>query len=45
MNLDLNNWLSNGGELRSSGTTGEPKVIFQSPEKLRAANATAIDSQ
>ena len=43
--INLNEWLENGGVLRSSGTTGEPKSIFQSPEKLKAANAVAIDSQ
>ena len=31
--------------LQSSGTTGTPKTIFQSPEKLHAGNRAAIDSQ
>lgn len=45
MTLDLNKWLSEGGMLRSSGSTGTPKELFQTPEKIRAANAVAIDSQ
>ena len=45
MNLDLNKWLSEGGYLRTSGTTGTPKEIYQPPEKIKAANAAAIDSQ
>lgn len=43
--INLNEWLIKGGTLYSSGTTGAPKSIFQSPEKLKAANAVAIDSQ
>ena len=42
------NWkqyLENGFNLVTSGTTGTPKTIFQEPEKLKAGNATAIDSQ
>jgi acyl-CoA synthetase (AMP-forming)/AMP-acid ligase II len=43
--MELKSILSNGIELESSGTTGTPKKIFQTPEKLRAANRAAIDSQ
>jgi len=42
------NWqaaLANGFELQSSGTTGEPKRIFQTPAKLQAANKAAVDAQ
>ena len=46
--FDENNWqaaLANGFELKSSGTTGEPKRIFQSPAKLLAANKIAAAAQ
>lgn len=46
--LNANNWntgLATGFELQSSGTTGEPKNIFQTPEKLRAANKVALEAQ
>lgn len=46
--FDENNWraaLANGFELQSSGTTGEPKRIFQTPAKLLAANKVAVDAQ
>ena len=46
--FDKDNWqaaLANGFELQSSGTTGEPKRIFQSPAKLLAANKVAIAVQ
>ena len=46
--LDEDNWqaaLANGFELQSSGTTGEPKRIFQSPAKLLAANRVAVAAQ
>jgi acyl-CoA synthetase (AMP-forming)/AMP-acid ligase II len=43
--INLSDWIEHGGVLKSSGTTGEPKVIFQSPEKLKAANSVAIESQ
>jgi acyl-CoA synthetase (AMP-forming)/AMP-acid ligase II len=42
------NWqaaLANGFELQSSGTTGAPKRIFQTPAKLQAANKAAVDAQ
>lgn len=37
--------LKDGIVLRSSGTTGIPKEIFQPPEKIAAANRVAVDSQ
>lgn len=46
-NLPLN-WktlLTNGFELKTSGTSGNPKTIFQTPEKLFAANRIALDAQ
>ena len=46
--LDETNWktaLEKGFELQSSGTTGEPKQLFQTPAKLIAANQIAIDAQ
>jgi acyl-CoA synthetase (AMP-forming)/AMP-acid ligase II len=46
--LDEDNWrtaLANGFELQSSGTTGEPKRIFQPPAKLLAANRVAVAAQ
>jgi acyl-CoA synthetase (AMP-forming)/AMP-acid ligase II len=46
--LDETNWktaLEKGFELQSSGTTGEPKQLFQTPAKLIAANQVAIDAQ
>ena len=46
--FDVDNWqaaLANGFELKSSGTTGEPKHIFQSPAKLLAANKIAAAAQ
>ena len=42
------NWqaaMANGFELQSSGTTGEPKSIFQTPDKLLAANKVAAAAQ
>ena len=41
----LNTILTDGIELHTSGTTGAPKMFFQSPDKLKHANAAAIDSQ
>lgn len=38
-------WLETGFELQSSGTTGSPKKIFQTPEKLRAASKIALAAQ
>lgn len=45
LNNILKNIINNGIVLRSSGTTGTPKEIFQPPEKIVAANRAAIDSQ
>ena len=42
---DWKTLLSRGFELRSSGTTGEAKPLFQPPEKLAAANAVAREVQ
>lgn len=43
--MELKNILLNGISIKSSGTTGVPKELFQSPEKLKAANTIAIDCQ
>ena len=46
--LTENNWqtsLASGFVLQSSGTTGVAKNIFQTPEKLRAANNIALVAQ
>lgn len=46
--FDVTNWqaaLADGFELQSSGTTGEPKRIFQSAAKLQAANKVAVEAQ
>jgi len=45
LNNILKNIINNGIILRSSGTTGTPKEIFQPPEKIVAANRVAVDSQ
>jgi fatty-acyl-CoA synthase len=45
LNETLSTILRNGTDLQSSGTTGTPKVIFQSPEKLYHANAMALICQ
>ncbi len=37
--------IANGTSIYSSGTTGEPKLIHQTPKKLKAADEAAIDSQ
>jgi acyl-CoA synthetase (AMP-forming)/AMP-acid ligase II len=42
---DFQDAVANGFELQSSGTTGEPKRIFQTPAKLRAANRVAVEAQ
>lgn len=39
--MDLDDVLENGVTIKSSGTTGEPKQFFQSPEKLDIANTVA----
>ena len=41
----LSKILKEGTDLQSSGTTGTPKVIFQTPQKLYYANLAAVDSQ
>jgi len=43
--LNFSNILKNGVEISSSGTTGQPKTIFRTPENLKACNKVAIDSQ
>lgn len=46
--LTLNNWMSllkRGFELETSGTTGTAKKIYQTPQKLAAANAVALEAQ
>ncbi len=44
----IKNWqtlLRQGFELQSSGTTDSAKILFQTPEKLAAANTVALESQ
>lgn len=43
--LNWRAWLASGFELQSSGTTGAPKTIFQTEEKLCAANRVALVAQ
>lgn len=43
--IDYQNILKNGLTICSSGTSGEPKEFFQSPNKLAAANKVAVMSQ
>jgi len=43
--IDYKKILKQGITLESSGTTGTPKKIFQSPEKLAEANKVAIQAQ
>lgn len=38
-------WLVHGGYMHSSGTTGKPKRLWQSPQKIKASNEAAINSQ
>lgn len=45
LNQTFEEWITLGGYLDSSGTTGEPKRIWQSPEKIAAGNIAAINSQ
>ena len=42
---NLKKKLSEGVYIKSSGTTGESKTIFRTPENLRHCNKSAIDSQ
>ena len=37
--------LTNGCTISSSGTTGTPKEIFRTPENIKACNEIAIDAQ
>ena len=43
--MELKNILSNGINIKSSGTTGPAKSIFQHPQKLKFANQVARDVQ
>ncbi len=43
--MELKNILKNGISIKSSGTTGKPKDIFQSPQKIKRANQVARDVQ
>lgn len=43
--MELKSILKTGIEIKTSGTTGVPKVIFQSPEKIKYANIVARDVQ
>lgn len=43
--MELKSILKNGIEIKTSGTTGVPKVIFQTPEKIKFANVVARDVQ
>ena len=48
MKLSEHNWknfISRGFNLHSTGTTGNAKAIFQTPDKLIAANKIAIEAQ
>ena len=44
-NPAFDTWLSVGGYLRTSGTTGNPKNILQSTQKITASNTAAIIAQ
>lgn len=43
--LDFQNILENGIEISSSGTSGYPKLFFQTAEKIQAANKVAVQAQ
>jgi hypothetical protein len=43
--IDFNSILQQGVTIRSSGTSGQAREYFQSPQKLKAANRVAIDAQ
>jgi len=45
MQLDVNNIINNGITIYSSGTSGDPKPYFQSPDKIKNANIIALISQ
>ena len=42
---NLSKILKNGTNLKSSGTTGLQKIIYQSPKKLKFANEASRDAQ
>ena len=43
--MELKNILKNGTSIRSSGTTGPAKELYQSPEKIKHANKIAREVQ
>ena len=43
--MELRNILKTGITINTSGTTGDPKSYFQSPEKIKAANRVALAAQ
>ncbi len=43
--MELKSILKNGTSIKSSGTTGPAKQIYQSPEKIKRANKVARDVQ
>ena len=45
MDLKLTDWVFKGGVILSSGTTGKPKKIDQSINKITAANKVAVKCQ
>jgi len=45
MELNFNKILKEGCKISSSGTTGDPKQIFRTPDNLKACNEVAIDCQ
>jgi len=45
MQIDVNNIINNGITIHSSGTSGDPKPYFQSPDKIKNANIIALISQ
>jgi acyl-CoA synthetase (AMP-forming)/AMP-acid ligase II len=45
MTIDVKQWVTQGGYLTSSGSTGEPKTIFQPPGKILAMIDAATHAQ
>ena len=45
MNTDFCKIINNGVSITSSGTTGEPKTIFRTPENLKACIRVALEAQ
>ena len=43
--MNVNDWLERGGYVFSSGTTGEPKQVYQPPQKLKALCRVATATQ